>query len=263
MKLKLEDIAIDYEEIGEGKTVILLGISPMKETMEPIFNQMKGYKRIYINPPGFGETKVENWIKSTDDVLDVVIKAIKNLVSHEMFSIVGWSYTGYLARGVISKLKGQITSALLICPVVVGDSKKRNLPKNLSIIKDDDFISGLNEQDSQAIKSLVIQNKETLKNFKEMFAEFKYMDSDFYNSIKEKGKYEYSFDINEITQPFDSPTLVILGRQDTIVGYKDALELVDYYTNGSFVLLAQGGHNLQAEQKEVFTTLVKKWLGEI
>lgn len=49
-------------------------------------------------------------------------------------------------------------------------------------------------------------------------------------------------------------------KQDSSVGYKDAINIMDYYPRGSFAILDIAGHNLQIEQPQLFSSLVNEWL---
>ena len=53
---------IYYEDYGEGQPILMIhGFSPdhrlMSGCMEPIFKEREGYRRIYINLPGMGQSK--------------------------------------------------------------------------------------------------------------------------------------------------------------------------------------------------------------
>ena len=54
-----------------------------------------------------------------------------------------------------------------------------------------------------------------------------------------------------------------MGRQDSIVGYRDAWEIIENYPRGSFVVLDKAGHNLQIEQEDLFNNLVLEWLDRV
>ena len=62
---------------------------------------------------------------------------------------------------------------------------------------------------------------------------------------------------------FERPVLVLTGRQDSFVGYRAQWELMRRYPRASFAVLDRAGHNLQAEQPEVFGALVREWLARI
>lgn len=78
MECKLKNIAIHYEEYGEGKPIIMIhGYYPdhrlMSGCMEPIFADRPGYRRIYLDLPGMGRTKGEAWINNSDRMLDIIL----------------------------------------------------------------------------------------------------------------------------------------------------------------------------------------------
>lgn len=70
----------------------------------------------------------------------------------------------------------------------------------------------------------------------------------------------FSFDVDELNVPFTKPCLILSGKQDTEVGYKDQFELLEKYPNASYHALNRAGHNLQIEQPELFQSIVKDWL---
>lgn len=59
---------------------------------------------------------------------------------------------------------------------------------------------------------------------------------------------------------FEKPTLFVLGKQDSCVGYKDAWSIIDNYPRATISVLDCAGHNLQIEQEKLFGTLVNDWL---
>ena len=56
---------------------------------------------------------------------------------------------------------------------------------------------------------------------------------------------------------------MVMGRQDSVVGYRGQWQMIENYTRASFVILDKAGHNLQIEQDILFNALVKEWLGRI
>ncbi|WP_369703956.1 alpha/beta fold hydrolase [Clostridium moutaii] len=66
------------------------------------------YKRIYIDLPGMGKTKAEDWIINSDVMLDIVIDFIEKIISNESFLLAGESYGGYLSRGIVYKIANRV-----------------------------------------------------------------------------------------------------------------------------------------------------------
>jgi len=56
---------------------------------------------------------------------------------------------------------------------------------------------------------------------------------------------------------------MVMGRQDSVVGYRDHWQLIENFPRASFVILDKAGHNMQIEQDGLFSALVKEWLDRV
>ena len=106
MKYRHEGIAINYEMAGEGKPVVILhglgcNLELMRACLEPIFSANPQYKRIYIDLPGMGKSESVMDYASGDKMLEALTGLVNQIV-HENFLLMGESYGGYLARGILS-----------------------------------------------------------------------------------------------------------------------------------------------------------------
>ena len=63
--------------------------------------------------------------------------------------------------------------------------------------------------------------------------------------------------------PFDKPVLILVGRQDSTTGYRDAWDLVERYPRATFAVLDRAGHALDMEQRGLFEALVDEWLDRV
>lgn len=269
MECKMENISINYEIIGTGKPVIMLhgyhvDHRLMSGCMEPVFNNEDEYKRIYIDLPGMGKTKGEHWIVNSDAMLDIVIDFIEKIIPDENFLLAGESYGGYLARGIVHKIANRVDGLLLLCPSIIMDFKKRNIPSHVILKRDDELLSQLEPSEAEGFTSIhVVQTKKTWERYRdEILPGLKEADNSFLLNIQENG-YGFSFDVNGLNEKFNKPTLMLLGRQDSSVGYKDAWSILDNYPRATFAVLDRAGHNLQIEQEELFNSLVKEWLARV
>jgi pimeloyl-ACP methyl ester carboxylesterase len=269
MKCKIRNLEINYKVYGEDKPIIMLhGYSVdhrlMTGCFEPIFQNSNEYKRIYIDLPGMGKTKSAEWIKNSDIMLDIVIEFINRIIPEEKFLLVGESYGGYLARGIIYKMQNKVDGLLLLCPAIIADFKKRNNPKHIVLQKDNHLLQQLDPVDAEDFVSMsVVQNEIIWNRYRdEILSGVKIADDKFLSNLKKNG-YEFSFDVDKIEPKYDKPTLMLLGRQDSSVGYKDAWDILDNYPRATFAVLDKAGHNLQIEQPELFNALVNEWLSRV
>ena len=79
----------------------------------------------------------------------------------------------------------------------------------------------------------------------------------------EKRGTRLSFEESIFKQKFDKPTLFLVGRQDSCVGYKGLWDIMDNYPRATFAVLDMAGHNLQIEQPDVFDSLFNEWLKRV
>ena len=257
---------IYYEVIGEGTPILMIhGFSPdhrlMVGYMEPLFTNRTGYRRIYFDLPGMGRTKNYHDINSSDDILDTVLDFIEKILPEQDFIIVGESYGGYLARGVIQKKSERLLGAAFICPVIFPLPEDRLVEDHQIFKKDEKFLATLTKDELEIfIKNNVILDEYTwLRYREEILSGCQTADERFLMRVNEK--YRFSFEIDQAD--FDQPSLFLLGRQDSVVGYQDALELSKTYTRATIAVFDQAGHNLQIEHPKLFNAHMDEWLDRI
>ena len=151
MRCNISDCDVYYEMIGEGMPIIILHGSTldsrsMTGCMEPIFENRKGWKRIYMDFPGHGQTSGGDWIKGSDDVLQVALDFIDHIIPDTQFILVGLSYGGYIARGILHQRLEHVAGLLLIVPRVVSHPSKRTLPTKQVIVREEKFLAELDPQ---------------------------------------------------------------------------------------------------------------------
>lgn len=268
MECKLENITVYYEIYGAGYPVLMIHGWPvdhriMKGCMEPLFETRPNYKRIYFDVPGMGKTKGEDWIKGTDDYLKIIIEFIEKIIPNEHFIIVGESYGGYLARGLIKKMQNLIDGVLFLVPVIIPYGEQRDLPEPIILIKDKNIVSKLSSFEKEIFEDVatVINQKVWERGKEEGLSGIKIANIEFLEKVKEN--YAFSFDVELLNDKFTKPTLFLLGRQDSSVGYRDAWKIIENYPRATFAVLDTAGHILQIEQEELFNTLANDWLNRV
>ena len=265
MIFSFRGIDIYYEVIGKGKPIVMIhGGGPdhrlMKGAMEHTFECENEYKRIYFDLPGMGVSTVADWISNSDDMLSVVLEFIDFIVPTGTFLIAGESYGGYLARGVITNLSNRVDGLLLICPVIKPPNE-RILPDKTVLKENPELLSSLIAEDREKYESIaVVQNRESWLLYKtNVIPGLNIANYDFLRKIGSLG-YAFSFEVDAMNARFNKPVLVITGRQDANVGYKDAWGIMDNYPRGSYIVLDRAGHGLEIEQRIVFKYLTREWL---
>lgn len=270
LKCQLGELVVNYEVKGSGIPVVMLhGFSldhhVLSGCMEPIFEKREGYRRIYLDLPGMGETSSRNWIKNSDHMLNMVLEFMNEIIPRRRFLVVGESYGGYLARGVLQRRFKSVDGLMMVCPVVIPDDSKRTLPKKRTIVKDSKLLPTLSDKAREMFESLVVQNTKTWERFRDdVYVSWGKTDEDdpFLNRLRNEG-YAFSFDADKLNEPFRKPVLLLAGKQDDVVGYSDAFSLMENYPRGTFAVLDKAGHNLQIEQEGLFNAMVNEWLDRV
>jgi pimeloyl-ACP methyl ester carboxylesterase len=269
MECQLKDISVYYEAYGDGRPVICLhGFGPdhrsMAGCMEPIFQQRDGWQRVYPDLPGMGKTPGKAWITNSDHMLGVVLDFIDALIPGQSFVLAGDSYGGYLARGVLGRRPACVDGLLLICPAIIPDPAKRTLPPHVTLVEDPALLSKLEPGEREEFGSFAVVQSQRIweRTRDEVGVGFEVADEAFLSRLKTYG-YPFSFDVDAGPARFEKPALILVGRQDAMVGYRDAWEILENYPRATYAVLDRAGHNLQIEQERLFNALVGEWIDRV
>lgn len=263
---KVRQAELYYEEIGSGRPIVLIhGFTPdhrlMSGCMEPIFEERAGWRRIYLDLPGMGCSRDYADIESTDGMLEAVLELIDKLVPESRFAVAGESYGGYLTRGIIARKPERVEGAAFICPMIVPENDRRELPMHQVMYEDPALVFQLQPEEYEDFRAMgvVLDPRTWTRYAKEIVPGCRLADAVFLDKIR--SRYGFSFPIDR--EEFGAPSLFLLGRQDATVGYADALRLLELYPRGTFAVLDRAGHNLQIEQEAAFNTLIHEWLSRV
>jgi len=266
MEATVKNLAIHYEEYGRGQPILLIhGYTVdhrlMSGCLEPVFGTEPGYRRIYIDLPGMGMTKSAPWITNSDVMLDIVLEFIDQVIPGERFLLAGESYGGYLARGVVNKIPDRVAGVYLLCPAIIPDHDKRIVPEHKVIKADEALLKQLDTKDAEDFAEVhVIQTAEMWQAFRDdVLPGIRIADMPFLHWFRTSG-FGFTFEVDRLEKPYTEPSLILLGRQDASVGYRDAWQIIENHPRAAFVVLDRSGHNLQIEQPELHASLVKEWL---
>ncbi len=264
----VQGVGLYCHSVGEGKPVVLLhGLGCdhrlMTGCMEPVFAQRPGYRRIYVDLPGMGRSDAPVEWASSDGILELLRVLVAELTGGERFLLAGESYGGYLARGLLATELGALADGLLlICPVTVPEPEKRELPPVGVRCYDEEFLGELGPKERAAFCNLaVLATRSVYKRYEEEIAPgLKISNGEFVAALRRN--YVFSFDVDARVRAlgFDRPALLLAGRQDICVGYRDLWKLLEDMPRAAFALLDLAGHNLQIERPKIFAALVGDWL---
>ncbi len=268
MKIEVKKANMNYEIIGEGIPVLLihgfcLDMNVMKGAYEPLFKKLDGFKRIYVDLPAMGKSEEKEGLKSSDDILACLKDFIDKVLKEEKFIVIGQSYGGYLAQAIISLMPERTLALGLLCPLVIADSDKRDLPEHKLMIDDSKTITYDDKEEfDEYLEFAVVATQATFNRYKsDLVPGFDNATSDKLDIIREDN-YDLSVEPYESIVTYDKSTMILVGKQDATVGYKDVMRFDSKFSNLSINMINGAGHALQYEQESIFNDLTLNWLKE-
>lgn len=267
MECQVKDVTVYYEEFGSGRPLFALHGWPldhrhMLNDLEPLFVNREGWRRIYPDLPGMGKTRAVDWITHQDQMLDIVLEFIDTVAPEERFVVVGTSYGGYLARGVVYRNGAQIDGMFINVPVVEIYETKAELPPQQVIKEDAEFLAALGPDEQYLRDFIVVQSPELLQESRKWYLPARALaDRAFLDRLSKNNS--FSFNVDVLSEPFLAPTLILTGRHDNWRGYRGAYKILDNYPRATYVVLDRAGHALTIEQKALFRALAGEWLDRV
>ncbi|RFU76863.1 alpha beta hydrolase fold-1 [Trichoderma arundinaceum] len=260
-------------EIGEGLPVLIIHGWQTEGRVEeldfePIFNKTPGLRRIYVDLPGMGKTPA-NDVKDLDDIYHRLIQFIDSRLGKSKFLLIGSSCGGYLARAIAQKYTEQVDGLLLRVPLIEPTDSKRDLDAFKPLVANEQAMSSLSAEDRILLGNVLIQTPAYIETFKAKYkdvwlpAETK-ADKKVLDPIREDpNRYHLSFPLDDKSAKFFAPTLILCGRHDETVGYRDSLRLLELYPRSTYVVLDRGTHGLPIDESGVFEALVRDWITRV
>jgi pimeloyl-ACP methyl ester carboxylesterase len=267
MHCDLGDISLYYETYGAGRPIVMLPGRPsdhhvMVRFMEPLFTQRDGWRRLYPDLPGTGQTPGLDHLATHDQMLKTVLAFIDAVIPGQRFVVAGLSYGGYLARGVVYRRAGWIDGVMLCAPQMTAEPAQARLPPRTTCVADPTLVAQLDPEEAPVVAELVVvQSRPVIEAVREVVAEIQPADHGFFARLDAAGP--FSFAVDTLPIPFAGPTLILTGRQDNLCGYQDAWDLLDSYPRATFAVLDRAGHFVNIEQDALCRVLMREWLDRV
>jgi pimeloyl-ACP methyl ester carboxylesterase len=263
-----------YEIRGEGIPLVFLHGWTMDHRdealeYEPIFAKREGWARLYLDLPGMGRTPAQESVDRLDRYLDVLLRFLDRVLAGRRFVLAGTSAGAYLARGVLFRRADLIDGVLLKVPVIEPAPSRRDLPSFKPLIADAPLMASLAPAEHAELGEALVQTPAYLAALKRKLRTRvqpaqQIADTARLEDIRQDAqRYAYSFDVDTLAEPFDEPALIVCGRQDTVVGYRDAWRIMENYSRATFAILDRSDHGLPIDQPGLFHALVHDWLDRI
>jgi len=253
-------------ERGSGTPLVLIhgfGVDHrMQLALDPVIDAVGGWRRLYPDLPGHGGTPVGD-VASAEDLVTAVASEVRERIGGQPFAVLGSSYGGMIARRIAHDFRDKVLGLAVIAPVIIADRARRDVPARLVLSEDPAVLAGLGDASEDYAEMAVVHSLENARTFVEHVQPgLMAADQDALARIAEQ--YGLAQEPEAASpEPFTQPTLIVTGRQDHVVGYRDAWASVEHYPRATFCVLDATGHNAHLDRPTVTGALVTDWLERV
>ncbi|MBY4215245.1 alpha/beta hydrolase [Rhodococcus fascians] len=253
---------------GTGTPVLFLhGFTIDHRMMLPLDRHFsdRDWERHYIDLPGSGRSPRLSSM-SSEGVVDAVSNYIDTHFGDQDFALVGVSYGGFIARALHVRYGSRVLGSNLIAPAV-RSAGNRTVSPYIGAVERDNFELDIDESDRVFLDSFKAISP--LHTYASWSAYHRHVVPGYQVHDREAAQ-ELLLNYNLEPLPEESLTsrlgginVVITGRQDSVVGWRDQLELLDYYDRQTYVAVDGAGHNVHLDQPLLVGSLIESWLSEL
>jgi pimeloyl-ACP methyl ester carboxylesterase len=260
MKLAAFGHELDYEVRGaDGPLLVCVpGLTVdrriLVESVEPALKRRR-LRRVYLDLPGHGASRADPDRASADELCGSLYQLARAL-NAEAPLFVGYSYGGYLARGLLPVLP--VGGLFLICPVVEPDfARRRVVARRVVEAEPLTFCDEVERAGFQDIA--VVQTRAALEAFRRVVHPANLAtDRRVIDAVRQR--YLRSAPLGAAWQALRAPTAIVCGRDDHWVGFEDAAQLVATQPCASLTVVPDAGHLLPLEQAQKLQASLDEWL---
>jgi pimeloyl-ACP methyl ester carboxylesterase len=255
MECRINKVAVHFVEHGRGTPLVALhgaGVDhrEIMAAVEAIVPDT-GYRRIYPDLPGMGRSTTDGLTRNDD-----VVKLLGDLIAHLTEGpvlLLGHSYGAYLARGVAAQRPDLVLGLALLCPLA---ERSRNVPDHELVHQDADAHDELEPAQRAGFDEyFVVRTPATARRYRDHVLP----GTTLVDEVA-LGRIFSAWRVNVGSQTFTAPTLIAAGRRDSVVGYTDAMDLLERYPHATLAVVEDAGHALMHERPELLAAILGDWL---
>lgn len=255
MQRRINEVVIDYVEHGDGEPLVALhGTGVDHREVEAAIEAVvagSGHRRIYPDLPGMGASTASG-LTCNDEVVTLLGAFIDDLDAGPVM-LLGHPYGAYLARGVAARRPDLVRGLALLCPLAEHTGP---VPAHDVAVSDPRAYDELEPAQRQGFDEyFVARTPATARRYRDHVLPGAALVDE-----TALGRIFAGWALDLGSGAFSAPTLIVAGRQDSVVGYADAIKLLERYPHATLAVIEGAGHALMHEQPELLAPLLHDWL---
>lgn len=253
-----------FTEFGSGSPLLVLHGGKldhrhMLDAVEPSFAGLDGWRRVYLDLPGCGQSIGFQDVQSQDDVARCVLDFARSISGSNGIAVIGESRGSYIAQGLAHSDPELIAGLCLIVPGGFPTDPPPPKPEARPIIARPELLTGQPSSVTGRAERLVIQTSEIIEKIRQTKVPAAALhDADLEARVTDNFLFSYHDEM--LATRFEKPSLVLSGRQDSISGYADTMAMLECYPRATYGLLDTAGHSLSWERPALFKAMLRDWL---
>lgn len=238
----------------QGEGMPLLGLhggyssrGEIEAILDLVLPEAPAFERWTPDLPGMGDS-VGTSVDGAEEVVDLLCDLIAAEFGGRRFVLLGHSLGGFIARAVAARMPDQVCAVALLCPLPAELQ-----PEPASVVEvEDGAMDGLSERERGEFEGYFVwHTAEAVARFRDGVAgSLNRYDADIVGRIMESA----DFDVGHSGD--DLPTLLVLGRRDSLLGYRSQAAAAEAWGRATVVIADDAGHALPHEKPDLVRMLL-------
>ncbi|AUN40853.1 alpha/beta fold hydrolase [Tsukamurella tyrosinosolvens] len=249
---------------GSGIPIVLLhGLSidhRMMLPIDPIVAATGPWQRYYVDLPGHGRSAAVAPM-TIGHIVDVVATHLRAALRGGRFAVIGASFGGAVAIALTEMFGDRVLGSALLAPAVLPRRLRTLPPPGRRSAAELAFLDSLSDADRAAFAAV------TARSGRDQWESFAQHIRPGLQTHDVAAVADLA--ASQAGEPAHLPPahsgrhLVVTGREDTVVGWRDQMALLDVYPHVTYAVLDDCGHNPHLERPRAVAALLADWLGSL
>ena len=254
-------MTLHIQRCGTGRPLVVLPSfsldhATMAATVEPVFADLHGWQRLYVDLPGTGGSPPGE--AQSDAVLDAVVGTIGAELGDERLAVIGWSFGGYLAAGLTRRLPMQVSGLMMVCTSFKIRPEDRDLTGALTSNPQPGWLSRVPPTlHGHFTHAVGLQSAEVSERISAALNLNGPTDEAYLTALRING-----FALSDEATPTecDAPVCFLNGQRDRVAGFASLSGALGSFERATYTSISSAGHYLPLEQPALFAAVTRSWL---